>query len=274
MRDEPLRLALPLIGAVLCFGAAPLSAKPSPAASVPLGAQIVVMGEEHDAPEHHRNQAKWIERLRPAAVVFEMLPPDLGPVAEQMRGRPTEELDEALEWSERGWPDFATYVPIFRAIPEGSRIVGAEAPRAHLTAAMEHGAAAGFRGADRFGLSEPLPEAEQATREAEQMTAHCDLLPAAAAAGMVEAQRLRDALLADTALSALDATGGPVAVVTGNGHARSDHGIPALIQRSRPDVEVVSIGQFTARVSAAPHDAWVVTDPPTGRDPDPCAALR
>ncbi len=62
---------------------------------------------------------------------------------------------------------------------------------------MREGAAAVFgAAAARFGLDAPLPEDEQAAREAEQAEAHCGALPAEMLPGMVEAQRLRDAALA------------------------------------------------------------------------------
>jgi hypothetical protein len=83
--------------------------------------------------------------------------------------------------------------------------------------------------AARFGLTEALDPDEQAAREAEQQEAHCNALPEEILPGFVEAQRLRDAALAEAALAALADTGGPVVVVTGNGHARADWGVPALL---------------------------------------------
>ncbi|WP_370222763.1 ChaN family lipoprotein, partial [Pararhodobacter marinus] len=38
-------------------------------------AQILVLGEVHDNPQHHRNQARAIRAQSPAAVVWEMLTP-------------------------------------------------------------------------------------------------------------------------------------------------------------------------------------------------------
>ncbi|WP_375261211.1 ChaN family lipoprotein [Palleronia sp.] len=90
---------------------------------------------------------------------------------------------------------------------------------------------------------------------------------------MVEAQRLRDAMLAQAALNAFDDTGGPVAIITGNGHARTDRGVPALLARARPELSVLSVGQTTDE-TVAPFDMVVMTEPPAGRDADPCAALR
>ncbi len=265
-----------ILGLAVGLSAAPALAGLVEARDVPLDASIVVMGEQHDAPAHHLNQAAWIERLAPKAVVFEMLPADLAarvPGLLDLRGP---EIGAALRWEDRGWPDFSIYLPVFQAIPREATVLGAELSREALTAAEEAVAAdAGSAGADDpFGLGTDLPAAEQAARERDLIAAHCGLLPDDAAAGMVEAQRLRDAALAGAALAAFDATGGPVAVVTGNGHARVDRGVPGLLARARPEVTVVSIGQVTEPVAAAPYDAWVVAEAPDDRDEDPCAALR
>ena len=40
-------------------------------------ADIVVLGEIHDNPEHHRVQAEIVAALAPAALVFEMIPQEL-----------------------------------------------------------------------------------------------------------------------------------------------------------------------------------------------------
>ena len=90
--------------------------------------------------------------------------------------------------------------------------------------------------------------------------------------GMVQAQRLRDAALARAVVLAIAETGGPVAVITGSGHARRDTGVPALLALAAPDLAVLTIGQVEADPGPdAPYDLWIVT-PATPRD-DPCAAL-
>ena len=69
-----------------------------------------------------------------------------------------------------------------------------------------------------------------------QMDAHCGALPEEMLGGMVEAQRLRDAALAEGVLAALAESSGPVVVITGNGHARLDWGAPRMLERARPDI--------------------------------------
>lgn len=72
-------------------------------------------------------------------------------------------------------------------------------------------------------------------------------------------------------IAALAETGGPVAVITGNGHARLDWGAPALLAQARPDLSILSIGQLEDQAEDAPFDVWTVSSAPE-RD-DPCAAF-
>jgi uncharacterized iron-regulated protein len=86
--------------------------------------------------------------------------------------------------------------------------------------------------------------------------------------GMVEAQRLRDAVFARTTLEALADTGGPVVVITGTGHARKDWGMPVALRYAAPEAKVVSLGQLEAPPEdPAPFDLWRVSEPPPRGDP-------
>lgn len=233
---------------------------------------IVVLGEVHDNPAHHRNQARALRAIAPAAIVFEMLLPDhVAALPADLSD--AEAVESATQWEARGWPDFDMYHPLFTAVP-GARIYAGDVPRDEVRRATQEGAAAVF-GADaaRFGLSEPYPDAVQAEREQDLLAAHCFALPAEAMAGMVQAQRLRDAALARAALAALRETGGPVAVITGVEHARTDIGVPALIRGAAPGVTVLSIGQVEqVPVGRPPHHLWILTDGVASRG-DPCAAF-
>jgi uncharacterized iron-regulated protein len=237
-------------------------------------ADVVILGEVHDNPDHHQHQASVLRSLAPKGVAFEMLTPAQADIV-NARDRTGAALGATLQWDTSGWPPFALYEPVFSALG-AARVYGMAVPRDALAAAFEGGPAAGFPGdAARFGLDRPLPSDEQAGREAMQAEAHCDALPPDMLPGMVAAQRLRDAAFADTVLTAIADTGGPVAVITGTGHARTDWGIPAALRRAAPDLRVLSIGQledFGEAPENPPFDLWLIT-PPADR-PDPCAGLR
>lgn len=234
---------------------------------------VFFLGEIHDNPAHHANQARAVRAIEPAAIVFEMLE------EAHVASLPADRFDaramaEATAWEARGWPDFAMYHPIFTAAPE-ARIYAGDPGAVAVRRSLREGAAAVFgAGADRFGLTDPLPEAQQSRREADLMAAHCDALPAEALPGMVQAQRLRDAALARAALAALDETGGPVVVITGVEHARTDFGAPALLRQARPGVTVLSVAQLERiPVGRAPHHLWLLTEGVPSRG-DPCAVFE
>lgn len=262
-----------LAALLLCLSPVTATADSLTDLSVLAGVDVVVLGEVHDNPAHHLWQAEAVAFLTPSAVVFEMLTPDQAArVTPSLRAAP-EALAAALEWETSGWPDFTLYRPVFAALGT-SQLYGAALPYEDVRAAVSDGAAARFPGAaELFGLDQPLPEDQQATREAMQAEAHCNALPAALLPGMVEAQRLRDAGFAARVLEALEETGGPVVLITGNGHARTDWAVPAMIARAAPDVTVLSVGQFESEPEpGAPFDLWRVTEP--AEREDPCAAFQ
>jgi len=241
------------------------------AAAQPETSDIVILGEVHDNPAHHATQAEWTARLAPSAIVFEMLTPDqAAQITADNRGDP-QTLGDALNWAASGWPDFAMYHPIFTAAPEAA-VYGAAVPRDAARAAYSDGVVGSFgEDASAYGLTDALPEVQMQARLAFQASAHCDALPEDLLPQMVALQRLRDAVLARTAVQALDDTGGPVVVITGNGHARTDWGMPVYIAAARPDVTVFALGQSEARGIAGTFDQ-VVDAAPVARE-DPCAAF-
>lgn len=242
-----------------------------PVLAGPFSADVVVLGEAHDNPHHHARQAEIVADLQPKALVFEMLTE--AQASAHMPGADKAALQMAFEWDISGWPDFAMYFPIFDAAPD-ARVFGAAIPRAAARQAMTDGVAAAFGdAADAYGLTMPLDEAEQETREAFQMAAHCDALPEDILPAMVDIQRLRDAQLAKTALRAFEQTGGPVVVVTGNGHARTDWGMPVYLKRVGPDLSIIALGQGENGIAPiGAFDAIEFTDGVERNDP--CAAFR
>ena len=232
--------------------------------------EVVFLGELHDNPWHHETQAQAVEALKPAAVVFEMLTADQAArVTPDLLADPAA-LEQALGWGESGWPDFSMYFPIFNAAGDAA-IYGVQVPRDAVRAAIMGGdiVESFGEGADQFGLTGPLEENEQAAREEEQFAAHCDALPREMLPGMVLGQRLRDATMAREISRALEETGGPVVVITGNGHARKDWGAPRLLA---PAIQQRSIAQFeVVPEDHRPFDHWIVT--PEAEREDPCLAF-
>lgn len=232
-----------------------------------LAQDILILGEVHDNPGHHLRQAGELTRFAPAAVVYEMLTPAQAQAAMESDRTPAA-IATVTGWADSGWPEFDLYAPVFAAAPQ-ARIIGAGVPRADARRAMTEGPAA-VLGDARVGFA-PLPGAQQASREAELQEAHCNALPEEILPGMVAAQRLRDAALALAAADAL-AQGGPVAVITGNGHARADWGVPAILAQVAPHARVETLGQFEAPPEGAVPFDRIAISPAPARD-DPCAAF-
>ena len=234
---------------------------------------VSVLGEVHDNPAHHAAQAERVQNIAPRALVFEMLTPEqANSITPELRVD-ADALAKALDWENSGWPDFAMYYPIFAAAPD-ARIYGAGVGRDEARAAMDGGFDGPMDGsAARFGLDEPLPQHQQDAREALQMEAHCNAIPEEMLPGMVRIQRLRDAMLARMALEAHEDTGGPVVVITGNGHARRDWGMPALLALAAPELEVHVVGQTENEMPLVGGFDEVLSAPPAQRD-DPCEAFR
>lgn len=236
---------------------------------------IVVIGEIHDNPAHHRVQAEIVAALQPAAIVFEMIPQEHEATVNELRAQGADRaaLAAALDWEASGWPDFGYYARILEAAPQ-AQVFGAGQPMADVRRSMVEGAAGVFGpDASIYGLDQPLPPEEQAAREAIQAAAHCDQLAPETLPGMVEAQRFRDAGLADAALWARVMTGGgQVVVITGSAHADKVRGMPAMIALADPETSVVALGQFESAPDAEEAFDMAFVAPAAERE-DPCLAL-
>jgi len=266
----------------LCLSALPFSvAADEELISAFRDADIVFLGEVHDNPDHHVTQARIVAALQPDALVFEMIEAGQAlAITPAVRSDPAE-LEALLEWEESGWPDFAMYFPILAAVPDAA-IFGAGVPAEEVRRSVEDGAAAVFGdAAELFGLDRPLEAEQLALRLQLQQDAHCGAMPEALLPGMVEAQRLRDAALAEATVAALenarlDDDRPQVVIITGNGHAREDWGAPALLRTyfgQGRDIDIRTLGQFEAVVpDGAPFTRVVAADP--ADRPDPCDSFR
>jgi uncharacterized iron-regulated protein len=254
-------------------GSAPAVVASAEAASHLLrDADVVILGEVHDNAAHHLNQAEILLQVAPRAVVWEVITQEQADgLTPDMMGS-ADVTAKALDWAESGWPAFDLYAPVFEAAAP-ARQYGALVPRAEARSALEQGVASYFGArAAEFGLDKPLPEAEQSAREAGQMANHCNAMPEEMLPVLVDFQRLRDAALAAATDRALSDTGGPVVVITGNGHARLDRGLAVYLSAARPGAKVLSLGQSEEGAISGTFD--VLLDSPAAERPDPCLVFK
>ncbi len=211
-------------------------------------ADFVLLGERHDNPDHHMLQAEVLRSLiavgRHPAVAFEMLGlDDASIIAGHLAAAPNDAagLGRAVNWNQRGWPDWAMYQPIAEAALQAKlRIVATNLPLATARKMSRDGLAAlDPRVMRELGLDRPPPEPVFASMAADIRDAHCGYAPEKSLKPMVDVQRARDAQMAQSLIAAGD-PGGAI-LVAGAGHVRDDYGIPVYIRAKAPDKRVISI---------------------------------
>lgn len=188
-----------------------------------LPADALLLGEQHDAPEHQQLQrqvVQWLaDRGQLAAVVLEMaeaghgtagLPPDAS--ARQVRA--------ALAWDDARWP-WRTYGPvIMAAVAAGAPVLGANLSLAQMREAMRQSA-----------LDDRLPAELLAVQRQRIRDSHCGLLPEPQINPMTRVQIARDIAMADAVARAAQqaAPGRVVLLITGNGHVHRALGVPRFL---------------------------------------------
>lgn len=253
--------------------------------------RYVLLGEKHGHPDHHRLQAVLVRALVGAArrpsVAFEQFTTEHGPaIARHLAAAPGDAagLGAAVDWSRSGWPDWALYRPIAEiALAAGLPIVAANLPPRTARAIARGGADARPAGlVARYGLDRAPPAEVGAAMATEIREAHCGHAPERLVAGMIEAQRARDAQLADALLSA---DGDGAVLIAGAGHVRRDRGVPAYLALAAPGATVASlvfVEVDDARTAPADYGArfggglpfdyvWFT---PRVDDVDPCERFR
>lgn len=246
-----------------------------------LASDVLLLGELHDQPLHHRQRLEWIAELserRPLAIVMEQLDARMQPALDAARAAESEVTETlgararriagAAGFDFKGWT-WAFYRPFIElALQRGLPIHAGNLSREeamHIVRGQSH----------RLAERPPVGWTDAAQAELNQsiIDGHCGLLPAAMIAPMALAQRARDAQIAEVAVRAA-ADGRLAVVIAGNGHVRRDYGIPIHLAELRPGARVLAVGLIErgAEDQSKLFDAvWAV--PPLQRE-DPCGLLR
>lgn len=269
-------------------------------------AQIVLLGEIHDNAGHHQGRANWLnsERggptkpLRHFAIAFEQIRADQQAGLDQFadfnahaaRLANSGDLKRFLEWDKSAWSKMADYTPLFdAAITARLPIYAADPPRDTMKKAAKEGLTVALSHDERarLALDTPLGDAHDAASLAEIEGSHCGMIPKSAQPNMAQAQRYRDAHMADVLLKAAEAHGSAI-LIAGNGHVRTDRGVPWYIRARRPDVKIVSVMLVEVEDGKTDPEAYMPRGPdgkpaadflvftPRGpdRDKDPCEGMK
>ena len=101
---------------------------------------------------------------------------------------------------------------------------------------------------------------EQDLRLPDQRASDCGALPPQAISGMATAQRYRDAYLADALIGAAAGRGSAI-LIAGNGHVRSDRGVPWHIRGRAPATPVASVLLIEVQEGKTDPAEYVPRDP-------------
>lgn len=272
------------------------------------GDTIVLLGELHDNPLHHRERLQVLRRAfasgwRPA-IALEQL---------------DRERQADIERARRDKPHDAQHVIDLAAPPKGSRggnwnwdyyrpfialalefnvpLVAANLSSADISRVVRGGYAAVFDAQVQreLGLDRPLPRELQAAQEREIDVGHCNVLPAKLLPAMARGQMARDAVIAGivaqhAALNERKAVNAPQAVnepravnepqgqgvvlIAGNGHVRRDIGVPYWFN-AELRARTLAVGYFETGGDPAHDTAFdVVVRTARAERADPCIELR
>lgn len=188
-----------------------------------LPTDILLLGEQHDAAEHQQLEQQVVANLAArgllAALALEMA--DAGASTAKLQPKASEQqVKDALQWSDQGWP-WAAYGPaVMTAVRAGIPVLGANLARSSMRASM----------ADT-SLDAQLPSAALKTQQQLIREGHCDLLPDSQIAPMTRIQIAKDKSMADT-LERAKVAGKVVVLLSGSGHTDRMLGVPQHLAAS------------------------------------------
>ena len=234
------------------------------------GAPRVLVGEQHDNPDHHALQLwllRALEARRPqGSLLLEMLAasqqPQVDDVKQQLReGLQIADLPKALEWS-NGWP-WALYGPlVHHALAQDYSLRAANLDRAEIMAIYRQQPMLQGKASTAAAVQEPLL--------AHIRESHCDKLPISQLPAMLAVQQHRDRRMAEQ----LSRAPQPAMLFAGAFHVRRDLGVPLhLSDLGEPaGAQVLILSEVGKAVTAEQADyVWYTAALPPE---DHCAQFR
>jgi uncharacterized iron-regulated protein len=245
---------------------------------------VVLLGEVHDNAAQHAARATALRQLlrdgaRPA-IAFEQFDRERQADIDRARresppaGESRADYLVAQASPERSgwnWTFYRPYVEL--ALEYDLPIVAANLSRADATRVANQGYGAVFDAATLAKLNlDAVPPAVLRAQEHAIDEGHCNQLPADAASKLARSQIARDAVLMLAIRPHFDRG---LVLLTGNGHARNDIGVPIhLTTAERARTMTIGLLENESAPSEwrARYDVVFIT--PTQTRPDPCATFK
>ncbi|MBI2748369.1 MAG: ChaN family lipoprotein [Burkholderiales bacterium] len=259
----------PLVGRVWDVAAGRFVA-PDTAYQRAAASRYVLLGERHDSAYHHAGQLDVLRALADRSVVptVAMEQMDAGnqaalSAAQASGVQDPEALADAGQLNRKGWG-----WPMYKALL-------AQAGERHwplLAANLSRAQARDIALGKVVPTVPAVDDAQRALMENDIIQGHCGQRPEPARLnGIVLAQRARDVQMAQV----LDSAKGPVALIAGAGHVRTDRAVPRYLAEPQRALVIAFVEVEDGKPAPGDYDAagldllWFT---PTTPRPDPCAA--
>lgn len=199
-------------------------------------ASVLLLGEKHDNPDHHRLRLQLLSDListrRVASVTLEMLTTSRQPAIDQaatIDNISSAALRELLNWDEAwNWEFYSA--PLHAALEADIPVLAGNLDRPAISAIY----------AGQIPDNQPLAPEQQQQLLLEIDRSHCGLLPESQFPAMMRVQQARDQQMAD-ALSNPDITPAGIRILlAGNFHVRHDLGVSNYLPQDAGQIVTVA----------------------------------
>lgn len=242
-------------------------------------ADLVLLGEVHDNAVQHALRGALLTALaaRHPAVVFEQFAETTEPIPPPAPGEDEEAWLDAHGFDRKSW-EWPLHRPVVdAAIAHARSLWGSGLSRESLRAVVRGGDSAAPATLQPILAQTPLDSIARAGIDSELVEGHCHKLPESMIPGMRAAQLVRDASMTQALLQA--SASGPAWLIAGNGHVRSDMGVPRMLRIAAPRARLLTVGflereengDLPTASERRVYDLVFIT--PRAEREDPCAGL-
>lgn len=245
-------------------------------------AEVILIGEKHDNPDHHLLEQRILRALseQSTELVLEMLDDSQASSLEALdREVQGDQLKETLQWNDKGW-SWKSYGPLVElAVSGGQKLTAGNLSRDQVKKIYQAGSEA-LTADDRLASALRVNEAVKQTLLTEIYEQHCKMMPRDALSPMLSIQLARDARMAS---AIAESQASRVLLVAGAYHVLKDSAVPLHLELigTEKNVAVVVLQEVSSEIDD--YDAYLkeqvaVADyiwfTPKSTDRDYCADIK